>query len=284
MQHLFEALRGNYEKMIAGMVITRPQAVHQAVARVETSLGFYKDLSAAVNVPTVMLGAIDYREDDCDPTRGIGQGDRWDRKSVNVPKGCGPFASRKAADIFYVRYDHLDRPPVPYAEGGLAVACFEEEGYNGWGYNAHGRRSPYIAGGTNFQQVGKYTSDGHWDPDHMDEQIGTLPIMVELIRLHPELAFGLQIISSPGVPGEVTPLPVTFRGATVTGATWVQASLNKLHAVPPDIAPLDEDGNYGRNTRAAVRAFQISNGLDPDGIAGDLTCAKIDELLAKGSA
>lgn len=282
MQHPFDARRADYEKMIAGMVVTRPDAVAEAVRRVETSLAFYVDLAAAVNVPAVVIGAIDYREDNCDPSRGIGQGDRWDRKSVNVPRGCGPFASRKAADIFYIRYDHLDRPPVSYAEGGLAVGCFEQEGYNGWGYAAHGIRSPYIAGGTNFQQRGKYTSDGHWDPDHMDEQVGTLPIMVELIKRHPELAFGVPIVAAPGiVPENPTPLPGQFAGATLTGTRWIQASLNRLGAVPANIAPLDVDGNYARNTRAAVRAFQIVHGLDPDGTAGDITCAAIDADLAK---
>lgn len=35
------------------------------------------------------------------------------------------------------------------------------------------------------------------------------------------------------------------------------------------------DGVWGRNTAAAVRAFQMANGLDPDGIIGPLTIAKL---------
>jgi peptidoglycan hydrolase-like protein with peptidoglycan-binding domain len=44
------------------------------------------------------------------------------------------------------------------------------------------------------------------------------------------------------------------------------------------------DGNYGRMTRRAVMAYQTARGLTPvDGIAGDVTTARIDQdLSAKG--
>ncbi len=44
------------------------------------------------------------------------------------------------------------------------------------------------------------------------------------------------------------------------------------------------DGEFGTNTDAAVRAFQKDNGLTVDGLAGEKTQAKIQDLLkAKGS-
>jgi peptidoglycan hydrolase-like protein with peptidoglycan-binding domain len=69
--------------------------------------------------------------------------------------------------------------------------------------------------------------------------------------------------------------------ATTSAATqsdfsmrWLQESLNKLNN-----AGLDVDGEYGENTRAAIMAFQRSNGLEVDGWAGVETSAKIYEML-----
>jgi peptidoglycan hydrolase-like protein with peptidoglycan-binding domain len=51
----------------------------------------------------------------------------------------------------------------------------------------------------------------------------------------------------------------------------IQIKLNELGAKPQ----LVEDGAYGRNTKAAVVAYQEKNGLEPDGWAGPLTLAKL---------
>jgi peptidoglycan hydrolase-like protein with peptidoglycan-binding domain len=51
---------------------------------------------------------------------------------------------------------------------------------------------------------------------------------------------------------------------------WLQASLNKLMA-----AGIVVDGNYGRQTRNAVIAFQQGHRLEPDGLAGPLTIAAL---------
>lgn len=58
----------------------------------------------------------------------------------------------------------------------------------------------------------------------------------------------------------------------------VQNSLNTL-----ENAGLDPDGHYGPKTRAAILAFQAKYGLKQDEFAGDITMAKIGDLLAKRS-
>jgi lysozyme family protein len=235
-----------------------------------------------MNVPPVFLAALDFREDDCNPARAIGQGDRWNQKSVNVPRGLGPWGSKLDADKFYVHYDHLDNPPAPY---DLVVSAFEGLMWNGWGYDNNGILSPYLVGGTNHQQRGKYTRDRFLDRSVMDQQVGILPIMLEAIRRRPDLAFGGQIPSAgAAVPSEPPTPPATVKFAT-HDAQWVQNSLNLLGVVPPEVAPLAVDGNYGRNTARAVRAFQTKFSddydLDVDGIVGDETTAAIDAELAK---
>ena len=42
------------------------------------------------------------------------------------------------------------------------------------------------------------------------------------------------------------------------------------------------DGAYGPKTRAAVKAFQAAEGLDPDGIAGPQTQARLRDAVASG--
>ena len=58
--------------------------------------------------------------------------------------------------------------------------------------------------------------------------------------------------------------------------TWLQLSLNKLGADPA----LVPDGSYGRQTAAAVKEFQESHGLEPDGKVDPETFAAIDAALA----
>lgn len=59
---------------------------------------------------------------------------------------------------------------------------------------------------------------------------------------------------------------------------WVQGSLNDLLALSP---PLVVDGIYGPKTKAAVKAFQAAEGLNPDSFAGDITSAAIQAALVR---
>jgi peptidoglycan hydrolase-like protein with peptidoglycan-binding domain len=52
-------------------------------------------------------------------------------------------------------------------------------------------------------------------------------------------------------------------GGSLEGVKALQADLNKL-----GFGPIDVDGSYGRQTRSAVKAFQLKHGLKADGFAG----------------
>jgi putative chitinase len=60
------------------------------------------------------------------------------------------------------------------------------------------------------------------------------------------------------------------------GPAWLQQSLNKLGTEPPLIV----DASCGPLTVSALRAFQRSRGLDPDGKLGPLTEAALVHALA----
>jgi lysozyme family protein len=51
------------------------------------------------------------------------------------------------------------------------------EGYNGWGYRNRGVPSPYNWSGTNIYDSGKFTSDGHYSPSAIDQQLGVCAIL-----------------------------------------------------------------------------------------------------------
>ena len=57
---------------------------------------------------------------------------------------------------------------------------------------------------------------------------------------------------------------------------WVQESLNRLGA-DPAIVP---DGGYGPLTSRAIRAFQLTHGLDADGRIGPATTAALEQAVA----
>ncbi len=151
------------------------------------------------------------RESGSDYSRSPAQGDRWDRASVNVPRGLGPYRCWGDACVAAYRLDRLDAvagsasvPPAPSlpspASGGgekredaggtpalpgwpWPRACYEGELFNGFGPRAHGRHTGYLWSWTNIYTGGKYVADGKWDPDHVDEQCGMVPMMAALLRL-----------------------------------------------------------------------------------------------------
>ena len=70
------------------------------------------------------------------------------------------------------------------------------------------------------------------------------------------------------------------RGAEVTA---LQGKLSALGYQGADGKPLAADGIFGKDTLAAVKQFQVNNGLHEDGKAGSKTLARVDDpAAAKG--
>lgn len=114
----------------------------------------------------------------------------------------------------------------------------------------------------------QYTGDGSGLPPH------TMPGI--------SIAGGLDISSFEGSDEQlraewVLDLPAHIATTDVPNhdVKWLQHALNVLGANPI----LAEDGDIGAKTIAAIRAFQVANGLKNDGSAGPLTLAAIEKLL-----
>lgn len=143
----------------------------------------YDPVSAATRVPFYVVGAIDDREEDFNHKDFLGNGDPWNKKSVHVPAGRGPFKSWSDGAIDAINLGGWDVLP----SGGhwdIVTALIKCEAYNGEGYEHRGLRSPYIFGGTNMQEKGKYKSDGVWDANQWDSQLGVAAIFLALRQFH----------------------------------------------------------------------------------------------------
>lgn len=278
--HLFPALAPDYASWVAhAEILPEHRATVTAIAqKIVTVRQRFAHVSAVTGIPIDWMGASFYRESDLNFACSPAQGDRWDRRSVNVPRGLGPYNSWDESALVAYHIDGIDLVGAPNWD--WPRKCYDSEIMNGFGYRDRWHiRSPYVVGGTNLQQRGKYVRDGVFDPDVMDTQIGMLPIMMEVCRLMPELG-GPQAILVPA--GEATP-PIPPPAQTPPRSPlaehdvlWLQRSLNKVHPA----WELKEDGIYGKMTRNAVRSFQIEHHLEVDGIAGQQTYTAVEALLA----
>jgi lysozyme family protein len=198
----------------------------------------YQAVAARTGVPWFAIAVIHERE--CSQSWGgsLAQGDPWNRKSVHVPAGRGPFKSWEDCAV-----DALVNC-APYAArwkdwsiGGLLTLL---EQYNGLGYAARGLPSPYIWSGTDQYHSGKYIRDGVFDPNAVDAQLGCAGLLLAMAALDSEVQFGLAHANDNAAPivkhtGQVVVLPhpasvpapsITHPAAGSIGA-WVASWFKK---------------------------------------------------------
>jgi lysozyme family protein len=173
------------------MVITPAKIpdVDRVARRLVANKARYQDISNTTSVPWFIIAVIHEREkgNDTQFLANIAQGDRWDRVSVNVPKGRGPFVSFKEAAI-----DALTKC-APFAadwtdwSAGGAMTLLEQ--YNGLGYAFRGLPSPYIWSFSNQYVKGKFAPDHVFNPDMVDPQLGSAPLLKQMQAADPSITF-----------------------------------------------------------------------------------------------
>jgi len=153
-----------------------------------------KDYEVAVKgtaVPWEFVGLIHCLEADCDFDKQLFNGGRWDKTTVVWPnRTVGPWTSWQNAVKAMLHggmaaYGGV--PGFPYFAGmtdwePYRLLC-RAECWNGTGYASMNKNSPYIWGLTNHGVgVGKYTSDGKYDPTAKTADIGCAALLKELRR------------------------------------------------------------------------------------------------------
>jgi lysozyme family protein len=161
----------------------------------------YQAVAAKTGVPWPVIAVIHERECSQDWTGSLAQGDPWDRISVHVPAGRGPFKSWEEAAI-----DALNNC-APYAgrnrDWTIGPLLTKLEEYNGLGYAARGVPSPYVWSGTDQYRSGKYVRDGIYDPNAVDSQPGCAGLLMAMTALDPTISF-----SGPALAPDTSKTPI----------------------------------------------------------------------------
>lgn len=180
----------------------------------------YQQVSARTGVPWAVIAVIHERESSQDWAGSLAQGDPWNRTSVHVPAGRGPFTSwAEAAIDALVNCAPFAARNKDWSIGG-ALTMLEQ--YNGLGYftgpvtkrdgvviaRYPSQASPYIWAGTNQYSSGKYVSDGVFNQKHVDEQPGCANLLMAMMALDPAITFsGVTITPTPSAPPTERPVP-----------------------------------------------------------------------------
>lgn len=190
------ALRAANERRWAN---ARPTRSFSAVARhliAPEARARYQAVAAETGVPWAVIAVIHQRESSQDWRGSLAQGDPWNKVSVHVPAGRGPFRSWEDAAV-----DALVNCS-PYAarnkDWRIGPTLTKLEQYNGLGYAARGGPSPYIWSGTDQYRSGKYVRDGVYDANVVDSQPGCAGLLMAMMELDPSINFsGSASISMP---------------------------------------------------------------------------------------
>ncbi|WP_439403002.1 hypothetical protein ACNJYA_12590 [Bradyrhizobium sp. DASA03068] len=168
----------------------------------------YRAVEAKTGVPWPVIAVIHERESSQNWGRSLAQGDPWNRVSVHVPEGRGPFNSweEAAIDALLNCHPHLAKRK-DWSLAGVLIAL---EMYNGLGYASKGVPSPYLWAGTSQYKSGKYVRDGVYDPGHVDQQLGCVAMLLSMMAIDPTITFtGAKVTSStpqaPHMPSIATP-------------------------------------------------------------------------------
>ena len=229
MAQTFAALRGEYTALWRQLSADQTRAGEFLVIarRMNAGMASYRAVEELTGVPASVIAVIHERESAGNFTTHLHNGDPLRARTVHVPAGRPPTGSPpftwtdSAVDALC--YEDLDKIA---GGGGWSVerACFVLEGYNGFGYRARGLRSPYLWGGTNLQQPGKYVADGRFDAAVLDRQPGCMPLLQKLWSLDPALRLPMAdaidgrppvappiVVPAPRPPRVPPPRPPTAR-------------------------------------------------------------------------
>lgn len=173
----------------------------------------YEHVQALTLVPWYVIAALHMREASFNFHGCLANGDPWNRQTVNVPAGKGPWGSWGEAAIWSLEYEGMSR----LMDWSIGSAFRRMEAYNGWGYRTGGVRdfklkdkhhrpigtfhgsmqdtdpknaSPYIYNGTQFYRAGRVIEDHSFYPPGffaegrtaVDENLGCMAFLKALAQ------------------------------------------------------------------------------------------------------
>ncbi len=181
----FDTMKAGYRNLWTNMIVIegRKAALDSVATRINNNKERYQRVAAGFpGMPWYVIGMWHYRESNNDFRGVLHNGEHiigTGRKTTLVPAGRGPFSTWEEAAIDALRIKSLQN----IKDWTIERIGYESERFNGFGYMNKGINSPYVWSGSNLYSVGKYTSDGKYDPNHVDKQLGVMPIMRRIFDL-----------------------------------------------------------------------------------------------------
>ncbi|RYE27446.1 MAG: hypothetical protein EOP45_01175 [Sphingobacteriaceae bacterium] len=129
-------------------------------------------------VPWYFIACVHYLECSFSFKKHLHNGDPLIGYTVHVPAHrpkvghTPPFTFEESAvdAIKLMKYDHVTNWSLPFI-------LLKLEGYNGFGYNKKGIRTPYLWSYSNHYTNGKYVKDGVYDANAVSSQLGAAVIL-----------------------------------------------------------------------------------------------------------
>lgn len=129
-------------------------------------------------VPWYFIACVHYLECSFSFKKHLHNGDPLTGYTVHVPAHrpkvghAPPFTFEESAvdAIKLMKYDQVTNWSLPFI-------LLKLEGYNGFGYNRKGIRTPYLWSFSNHYTKGKYVKDGVYDADAVSSQLGAAVIL-----------------------------------------------------------------------------------------------------------
>jgi len=151
----------------------REKEINDIVLKIEKYKSRYNNLK--INIPVYVIGAIHYRESNFNFNKHLHNGDPLTGRTVNKPTGR-PKIGNPPFTWEFSALDALSGYKLPN-KWNIPNTLYFLEAYNGFGYRYKGINSPYLWAGTNMYERGKYSSDGKYNPNLIDKQIGCAAIL-----------------------------------------------------------------------------------------------------------
>ncbi|MEZ5822488.1 MAG: peptidoglycan-binding protein [Bradyrhizobium sp.] len=264
----FRSLKAEYADLWQRMQIRPEHApeVNAIAARLIALKPRYQQVAATTRVPWFIIAVLHQREASADFSGVLHNGERiigTGRLTRLVPANRGPFSTWEESAV-----DALTMPPHKLHEVDSWTAeraCYEIERYNGFGYrNNHPEvKSPYLWSFSTNYSSGKYVADGKFSSGAVDKQCGTMPILKRMM----ELDDSVRLDGTP--PGPVAQ-PVVVAALQI-GSIGPEVRQLQTALVGQGFPVGEIDGEFGPNTEAALKSFQLSRNLPPSGAADQVT-------------
>lgn len=168
-----------YQKLFDTCIIkpNKYPEIDSYISKMIANKNSYDAVSKKTDVPWNFIAITHCMEGSLNFKTHLHNGDPLTARTVHVPSGrplAGhpPFTWEESAEDAltlegFTTWRDWTVPGMLY--------CFEK--YNGFGYRRRGINSPYLWSYSNHYAKGKFSSDGHFDPDAVSRQCGAAVIL-----------------------------------------------------------------------------------------------------------